>query len=103
MLDYTTEKLMKNDLFQSASSSNNGGNDIALSSGIGGRRQPSQQSFQSSKNNHSHLSRTQTPQQVQQAPTTPRNAYQIPETTSRCIRESFNSFYRLDILFFFPV
>lgn len=70
--------------FQSASSSNNGAGGINLGPVVGGRRPPSQQSFHSSKNNHSHHSRHQT---TSVPPSTPRNACQLPEIGTRCIRK----------------
>ncbi|OAD57479.1 Cytochrome P450 9e2 [Eufriesea mexicana] len=67
---------------KSASSSNNSAGGINLGPVVGGRRPPSQQSFHSSKN-HSHHSRHQT---TSAPPSTPRNACQLPEIGSRCIR-----------------
>ncbi|XP_026674747.1 thyrotropin-releasing hormone receptor-like isoform X2 [Ceratina calcarata] len=66
----------------SGSSNNNGDGGIKMGSAVGGRRPPSQQSFHSSKNVHSHHSR----QQTTSAPlSTPRTASQLPETANRCI------------------
>ena len=70
--------------FQSAGSSNNSAGGINLGPVVGGRRPPSQQSFHSSKNNHSHHSRHQT---TSAPPSTPRNACQLPEIATRCIRK----------------
>lgn len=70
--------------FQSAGSSNNGAGGINLGPVVGGRRPPSQQSFHSSKNNHSHHSRHQT---TSAPSSTPRNACQLPEIATRCIRK----------------
>ncbi|KAK1118883.1 hypothetical protein K0M31_014653 [Melipona bicolor] len=69
-------------LTMSGSSSNNGAGGINLGPVVGGRRLPSQQSFHSSKNNHSHHSRHQT---TSAPPSTPRNACQLPEIGTRCI------------------
>ncbi|XP_012140548.2 uncharacterized protein LOC105662486 isoform X1 [Megachile rotundata] len=66
----------------SGSSSNHGAGGINLGSMVGTRRPPSQQSFHSSKNNHSHLSRQQT---TSAPPSTPRIACQQPEIAARCI------------------
>nr|XP_031839008.1 uncharacterized protein LOC116429807 isoform X1 [Nomia melanderi] len=68
----------------SASTSNNGGGGVNLGPMPGGRRIPSQQSFNSSKNNHSHHSRHQT---NSVPPSTPRNVCQLPEIAARCIRK----------------
>ncbi|KAJ8667914.1 hypothetical protein QAD02_009577, partial [Eretmocerus hayati] len=62
-----------------------------LEAGINNRKQPSQQSFHSSKSNHSHNSRSLQSQQTQQAvitataPIPTRNTYQLPEMNYRCI------------------
>ncbi|XP_043267614.1 thyrotropin-releasing hormone receptor-like [Venturia canescens] len=64
----------------SGSSSNNGVVNIPMGI-IGARKQLSQQSFQSSKNNHS---RNQ-PSPGTPIPSTPRNAQQVPEISMRCI------------------
>lgn len=65
----------------SASSSNNGGVGLSLGPGVGGRRQPSQQSFHSSKSNHSHHSRHQP--QATSANTNPRCTYGDGSASSR--------------------
>ncbi|XP_031839009.2 uncharacterized protein LOC116429807 [Nomia melanderi] len=72
----------------SASTSNNGGGGVNLGPMPGGRRIPSQQSFNSSKNNHSHHSRHQT---NSVPPSTPRNVCQLPEIAARCIHTKSSS------------
>ncbi|XP_047346276.1 thyrotropin-releasing hormone receptor-like [Vespa velutina] len=68
----------------SASSSHNGAGGINMGAIIGERRPPSQQSFHSSKTNHSQNSRHQ-PTSIAVPPSTPRNACQLPEIAARCI------------------
>ncbi|KAI4499999.1 hypothetical protein M0802_004869 [Mischocyttarus mexicanus] len=68
----------------SASSSNKGAGGINMGTTIGGRRPPSQQSFHSSKTNHSQNSRHQ-PTSIALQPSTPRNACKLPEIEARCI------------------
>ncbi|KAL2745194.1 thyrotropin-releasing hormone receptor-like [Vespula maculifrons] len=83
---WTTEMkdIFTNYTNDSASSSHNGAGGINMGTIIGGRRPPSQQSFHSSKTNHSQNSRHQ-PTSIAVPPSTPRNACQLPEIAARCI------------------